>query len=53
MSDDPETLPVADWPKRADGSNKTIGEMTPAEKAIVFKDQTARVLKQADGETKQ
>jgi len=26
-----------DWPKRPDGTRKTVGEMTPAEKVHVFR----------------
>lgn len=27
----------ADWPKRPDGSNKSVGEMTPAERERVMR----------------
>lgn len=37
------TTPVPEWPKRADGSPKKIGEMTKAEKDGVFRRAAARV----------
>jgi len=34
------------WPTRPDGSNKTVGEMTPAERKQVFTDAAARLKDQ-------
>lgn len=34
---------MSDWPKRPDGSNKTVGEMTREERSAVFKAATARL----------
>lgn len=31
------------WPKRPDGSNKTVGEMTPEEKRAAFQGAAQRV----------
>jgi hypothetical protein len=34
------------WPKRADGTNKTIGEMTPEESERVTREAVQKVAKQ-------
>lgn len=34
---------MSNWPKREDGSNKTVGEMTSEEKREVFKASAARL----------
>jgi hypothetical protein len=33
-----------EWPQRTDGTNKTVGEMTPAERAEVMAASKARVM---------
>lgn len=43
-SPDTETIPVpTPWPTRPDGSNKTMGEMTPDEQRAQWKDAVASV----------
>lgn len=39
---------TATWPAHADGTNKTVGEMTPEEKRVVFLSAAERFAERGD-----
>jgi hypothetical protein len=39
---------TATWPTHADGTNKTVGEMTPEEKRVVFLSAAERFAERGD-----